>query len=253
MSSYESRIPHFVEGKTEEEVRKQLVSLGIQLQQKIEISSIYYNSGKGRIIAWYFHDIKSNVPLPKNEVVKKKTKKKITKKGQMSDTFDKSSTLKIDGEVLNRSSFKKTTGEKLARRVGNESDDPLHTTVTNISEIVNGGETLAAGEVISAVKAVYSNGTNIFLGDADTDYQHASIVGITLTAGNIGEEVRYILNGPLYDSAFVFTDGAPVFLGLNGQLTQTDPGVSGYNYRVLLGYATGTNGININIQEPIEL
>ena len=41
-------------------------------------------------------------------------------------SFDKSSTLKIDGEVLNRSSFKKTAGEKLARRVGNEEDDPLH-------------------------------------------------------------------------------------------------------------------------------
>lgn len=44
----------------------------------------------------------------------------------MSDTFDKSSTLKIDGEVLNRSSFKKTDGDKLARRVSNEAEDPLH-------------------------------------------------------------------------------------------------------------------------------
>lgn len=82
MSSYESRIPHFVEGKTEDEVRKKLVSIGMQLQQKLEISSIYYNSGKGRIIAWYFHDIKSNVPLPSTSKTTKKkvTKKKVTKK-----------------------------------------------------------------------------------------------------------------------------------------------------------------------------
>jgi len=53
----------------------------------------------------------------------------------MSDTFDKSSTLKIDGEVLNRSSFKKTAGEKLARRVGNESSDPLH---VKTKELVQG-------------------------------------------------------------------------------------------------------------------
>lgn len=82
MSSYESRIPHFVEGKTEEEVRVKLVNIGMQLQQKVEISSIYYNSGKGRIVAWYFHDLKSQVPLPatgSNKPVKK-TKKKVIKK-----------------------------------------------------------------------------------------------------------------------------------------------------------------------------
>ena len=44
----------------------------------------------------------------------------------MADTFDKSSTLNIDGEILNRSSFKKTLDECLARRVGNESTSPLY-------------------------------------------------------------------------------------------------------------------------------
>ena len=115
------------------------------------------------------------------------------------------------------------------------------------------GKTLAAGETISAVKAVYSNGTSLFLGDANTDFQHASIVGITITAGNIGEEIRYLLNGPLFDSSFTFTDGEPIFLDLNGNLTQTDPDILGYTYRVLIGYAAGVNGINININEPIEL
>ena len=78
MSSYESRIPHYIEGKNEEEVRVKLVQIGMQLQQKVEISSIYYNSGKGRIVAWYFHDLKSQVPLP--ATVAKKPKKKVTKK-----------------------------------------------------------------------------------------------------------------------------------------------------------------------------
>ena len=81
MSSYASRITHFVEGKTEEEIRKKLVIIGQTLDQKVEVISVYYNSGKGRVIAWYFHDIKSQVPLPPTgEVVKKKTKKKVTKK-----------------------------------------------------------------------------------------------------------------------------------------------------------------------------
>lgn len=82
MSSYESRIPHYVEGKNEEEVRQKLVTIGMQLQQKVEVSSIYFNGARGRVVAWYFHDIKSNVPLPPtgSKTTKKKTKKKVTKK-----------------------------------------------------------------------------------------------------------------------------------------------------------------------------
>ncbi len=77
MSSYESRITHYISGKTEEEVRVQLVEIGFQLGQKVEVINVYYNSGQGRVIAWYFHDTKTNAPLPKTEkkVSKKKTRK----------------------------------------------------------------------------------------------------------------------------------------------------------------------------------
>ena len=64
--------------------------------------------------------------------------------------------------------------------------------LTNPEDIGNASNfTQAAGETISAVKAVYSNGTNLFLGDADTDFQHASIVGLTLTAGGSGTNILY--------------------------------------------------------------
>lgn len=85
MAFYGSRIPNFIEGKSEDEVRKKLFLIGQQLEQKLEIASIYYNSGKGRIVAWYFHDIKI-MPLPPKENIEapkkviKKTKKKVKKK-----------------------------------------------------------------------------------------------------------------------------------------------------------------------------
>jgi len=81
MSFYGSRVTHFVEGKTEEEVRKKLIVIGGELQQKLEVINVYYNAGKGRVIAWYFHDIKA-APLPPTGESKpiKKTKKKVTKK-----------------------------------------------------------------------------------------------------------------------------------------------------------------------------
>ena len=81
MSDYSSRIPNFVEGKTEEEVRQKLLLVSEQMKQKIEIMSIYHNASKNRIFAWYFHDIRQ-APLPKNETAKKKTRKKLSSKGE---------------------------------------------------------------------------------------------------------------------------------------------------------------------------
>lgn len=49
----------------------------------------------------------------------------------MADSFDKSSTLNIDGEVLNRSSFAKGNDEKLARRTVNDG----RSSTPNIAEI----------------------------------------------------------------------------------------------------------------------
>ena len=113
------------------------------------------------------------------------------------------------------------------------------------------GATANAGETISGVKAIYSNGTSVFLGNANIDFQNASIIGVSLTSTTIGNEIRYQIDGQMYDSSFSFTDGEPVFLDVLGGLTQIDPDVLGHDYRVLIGYATGSNGLNINIDEPI--
>jgi hypothetical protein len=81
MSDYSSRVTHYVEAKNEAELSSMLKKLGLQLQQKLEVINIYHNSNKGRVVAWYFHDTKTQVPLPKNEkVTKKKAKKKVVKK-----------------------------------------------------------------------------------------------------------------------------------------------------------------------------
>ena len=127
--------------------------------------------------------------------------------------------------------------------------------VRNPEDFVSAGrfEKAIAGEDISAVKAIYSDGTNVFLGDPNGTYGNSSIVGITITSAIAGLQLKYQLNGPIFDPSFTFVSGEPVFLGANGTLTQTDPGSLGYNYRVLVGFATGGNGLHVNIQEPIEI
>ena len=136
-----------------------------------------------------------------------------------------------------------------------EGETSVRVTIANASEICAGnkGETASAGESISAVKVIYSNGVSVFLGDANTNFQEASAIGVAITSATTGNEVRYLIDGSLYDSSFSFTDGEPVFLALNGGLTQTNPDTLGYKYRVLIGVANGSNGLFINIQEPIEL
>lgn len=44
----------------------------------------------------------------------------------MSDTYDKSSKLKIGAEDLEQANFKTTVSKKVARRVGNEAEEPLY-------------------------------------------------------------------------------------------------------------------------------
>ena len=97
MSSYQSRIPHFVKGKNEDEVRIKLINLAFQMSQKIEVMSIYPNANTGGVVAWYFHDIAA-APLPKEDTEapkenkddkdnkkSSKTKPKIDKKKVKSD------------------------------------------------------------------------------------------------------------------------------------------------------------------------
>lgn len=80
MSNYASRIPHYVEGKNEEEVRRELLVRATELNQKLEIINIYHNANKGRVIAWYFHDMSLGSLPPVKKTAKINKKKKVNKK-----------------------------------------------------------------------------------------------------------------------------------------------------------------------------
>lgn len=125
--------------------------------------------------------------------------------------------------------------------------------VDNTDDFPSGGQDLSvfipAGETISAVKAVYEENSELFLGDPML-FTKSNIIGISQTGATIGNQVRIIEKGRFFDSSFSFVLGEPVFLASSGGITQVEP-ISGF--RVLLGYAIAENGFNINIQEPIEI
>lgn len=132
---------------------------------------------------------------------------------------------------------------KVAVSIEQDSGSPVPVTVS-------GGEnSKIAGETVSAVKVVYLDSGSVYLADSSIEAK-ASAFGISETGSASGGSVVISESGEYYDSSLSFTVGQPVFLTTAGSMSQTPP-VSGF--LVLLGYAIAVNGININIQEKIQL
>lgn len=110
--------------------------------------------------------------------------------------------------------------------------------------------TRTAGTAISALVAVYElpDGT-VWPLSADDDDHIDLLAGITLTSAGTGAEVTVQRAGPL-DAAGLNLQPGRVWLGMNGQLTQTPPD-SGND--TLLGYATAEQRLYIDISETILL
>ncbi|MGV8917846.1 MAG: hypothetical protein ACOH2R_08610 [Pseudomonas sp.] len=115
----------------------------------------------------------------------------------------------------------------------------------------DGGSTIqkAAGEVLSALRVVYDLDDQVFV----LDYRDANhielLLGITITAGPIGQLLNIQRTGIIEDASWTWTRGR-VWLGANGSLTQAAPS-DGFD--VLIGSATSATSITLNIQDPIEL
>jgi hypothetical protein len=109
--------------------------------------------------------------------------------------------------------------------------------------------TYAAGETISAVKAIRVDVATAFLAEPGT-FINAAVTGISLTAGNLGDDIKAVLSGEFYDSSFSFTAGDLLYLGTSGTITNVAP-VSGF--RTVIGRSIGGTGIIVDIEEPIAI
>jgi len=114
-----------------------------------------------------------------------------------------------------------------------------------------GGEAVArqAGETLSALRGVYELDGQVFA----LDYRDAAhvdlLLGITLTAAQAGEPINVQRLGALDDAGWSWAPG-PVWLGVDGGLTQTPP-ADGFD--VLLGTAVSSSRLLLNLQPPIDL
>lgn len=107
----------------------------------------------------------------------------------MADSFDKSSTLNIDGEVLNRSSFTKSADNTLARRVviaaPSPADQPGPIGIELTSEEVDDGS--SAGTLVGELLPEDSIGTGPFTftitQDLDNKFQIQNVDELRLSSG----------------------------------------------------------------------
>lgn len=109
--------------------------------------------------------------------------------------------------------------------------------------------TRTAGQTISANRVLYDRDGFVYpLGQADAGNIFA-ILGLSVLAGQTGAQISVQRSGTVNDSGWSWAYGR-VYLGANGQLTQTPPS-SGFS--VLIGFAATATSINLSINDPIEV
>lgn len=129
-------------------------------------------------------------------------------------------------------------------------------TTQNVTlEIASGGLvplvadlSLNAGEALSALQAVTSDGNGDAVYASNDTLANAQVIGITETAASSGAAVAIRTSGLMTDPSWSWTKG-PVYLGTNGALTQTAP--SGGAIVVQVGKAMTATKLLVDIELTI--
>nr|WP_312375053.1 hypothetical protein [Delftia acidovorans] len=106
-----------------------------------------------------------------------------------------------------------------------------------------------SGTNLSALLAVYELNGVVRALSADDAAHIDLLLGITMTAAQVGEPVNVQRLGSIEDSSWNWVPGR-IYLGTHGSLTQTPP-TTGFD--LLIGSATSPTRIALNLQDPISL
>jgi hypothetical protein len=111
-----------------------------------------------------------------------------------------------------------------------------------------------ASETISAMQLVKSdNSTHVSLSTSNGSFEDSEVLGLALGSANIGQFVDILIFGAVQDNSFSFTLNEPVFLGVNGLVTQSIPVLLTSSHFVRIGKAIAVDELFLNIEQPIVL
>jgi len=118
--------------------------------------------------------------------------------------------------------------------------------ISNITKLQT--QNYLAGTALSALRAIALDPAsgNIIYASSDIPNHAISTLGILPTAVIQGSYVSAVTEGLMQDNFWDWTPGLPIFLGLNGALTQNVPQAG---FIKQLAIALTPNQINVNIQE----
>jgi hypothetical protein len=109
--------------------------------------------------------------------------------------------------------------------------------------------TETAKSTISALQAVAAEDGGIVPASASNLSHAGAVAGVAITSGTAGASIRVLTSGIIDDLSWAWTMGAPVFLGANGQLTQTVD--MGAEFTQQIGVPAETTRLIIRIQQAI--
>lgn len=107
-----------------------------------------------------------------------------------------------------------------------------------------------AAEALGGHRAVYRSAAGFRYAGSDQPTTADAVVGITTGSATPGGEVTVRTDGVMIEPSWTWTPEEPVFLGLNGLITQTAPATG---VVVELGVALTTTSILVRVQKAIYL
>jgi hypothetical protein len=116
--------------------------------------------------------------------------------------------------------------------------------------------TMTAGSALGGHRIVAQSPTNnntVIYADASNS-AHANLVfGMTLNAASNGGSVDVAVCGEFTEPTWNWTLGLPIFLSVDGILTQTVPTSSVADFSLVVGFPITPTKMFVNIREPIFL
>lgn len=117
----------------------------------------------------------------------------------------------------------------------------------NITQIGN-TETVVAAEALGGHRVITTDG---YYADASNTTHAYRVFGVTIGAASIGTVATVRTFGEIAESGWNWTMGEPVFLGANGNVTQTPP--SAPSLCVVIGRPKNATTLFVDIQETVFL
>jgi len=114
----------------------------------------------------------------------------------------------------------------------------------NSAEVLD--DVVLYGMTISALKVVYMNAGKAYIASSGELSQANRVIGVAVDACTVGHSGRIRKQGYMKDNSWHWQLDKPIFLGINGALTQTAP-VSGFVCQIAVPISSNEIDISIRI------